>query len=103
MNDSTLRAIPTSIPNRGLLRERFEAEKDSVIDSGCSKQESWAKKVGAGTCGVLLDDIPKLLDTLGLKLVDRHKICVNKDVYAAYKALATAAITNPTKLDWDGE
>lgn len=92
-----------SFPKRGLLRERFDAEKDSVIESALGKQESWAKKVGAGASGVMLDDIAKLIAVLGLKLVDCKKVCVDKAVYESYRILAAAAISDPKKLEWDEE
>lgn len=99
--DSTDQPIPLSFPRRGIIRERFDAEKDSVIESALGKQESWAKKVGSGTSGVMLDDISKLLTALGLRVVDKNKICVDRQVYESYRTLAAAAITNPSKLNWD--
>ncbi len=92
---------PNAPPKKGVLRERFESVKDSALDSAMNKGESWAKKVGYGNQGVMLDDIPKLVEVLGLKLVDKSKVCVNKDVYEAYKVLAGKAITEPRTLDWD--
>lgn len=87
-----------------LIRQRFDAEKDSVIESALGKSESWAKKVGSGQSGVTLDDLPKLLDVLGLRVVDRSKVCVDRAVYESYRTLASAAISNPERLRWeDGE
>lgn len=110
-NESAREAIPASFPNSGvngerrgktLIRERFDAEKDSVIETLMGKGESWAKKVGQGASGVMLDDIPALLKALGLRVVDKDKVCVDKDVYEAYQTIAAAAITNPKKLNWEG-
>lgn len=84
-----------------MLRERFDAEKDSVIESALGKSESWAKKVGTGSSGVMLDDIEKLIQALGLRLVDKNKVCVDRGVYESYRTLAAAAISNPSKLVWD--
>lgn len=92
---------PGALPKKGALRERLEAMKDAAIDSAMGKGDSWAKKVGYGNQGVMLDDIPKLIDVLGLKLVDKSKVCVDRQVYEAYKTLAGTAITAPRKLDWD--
>jgi len=92
---------PESRPKRGALRERFEEMKDAALDAAMGKGESWAKKVGYGTSGILLDDVPRLIDVLGLKLVDKSKVCVDRNVYEAYKTLAGTAITEPRKLDWD--
>jgi hypothetical protein len=107
--DDTGTVIPGAFPNSGMagerapntIRERFAREKDSVIENALGKQESWAKKVQAGQSGVLLDDLPRLLAALGLKVVDRSKVCVDREVYDAYKTLAGKAITEPRKLDWD--
>ena len=90
-------------PTKGLIRNRFDKEKNSVIESGVGKQDTWAKKVGVGDCGVLLDDIPKLLDVLGLKAVDKNKMCVDQQVFDSYKILAIAALTRPEALEWDGD
>lgn len=92
-----------SRPNKGLIRERFENEKNIVIENGVGKEDSWAKKVGNGTCGVTLDDIEKLLDVLGLKAVDKSKKCVDARVYESYRTLATIALNDPAKLQWDGD
>lgn len=92
---------PESRPKKGVIRERFEDMKDAALDNAMGKGESWAKKVGYGTSGILLDDVPKLIEVLGLKLVDKSKVCVDRHVYEAYKVLAGAAITQPKKLDWD--
>jgi hypothetical protein len=106
--DSTPNAFPNTGAagaragnGKGVLRERFDSEKDSVIESVVGKAESWAKKVGSGASGVMLDDIPKLLDALGLRIVDKSKICVDRAVYESYRTLAAAAISNPSKLVWD--
>lgn len=115
MTDPIDNPIPLSFPTtspagaragngkRGLLRERFDAEKDSVIESALGKQESWAKKVGAGNSGVMLDDIPRLIAILGLRLVDKNKFCVDKAVFESYRTLAAAAISDPKKLEWEEE
>jgi hypothetical protein len=110
--DSASEPIPLSFPTTGaararegksIIRERFNAEKDSVIESGVGKAESWAKKVGQGASGVMLDDIPKLLKVLGLKVVDESRVCVDRAIYESYRTLAKAAITNPSSLNWEEE
>jgi len=108
MNDTADTSL-VSFPNSGTagewvgngpLRKRFMSEKDSVIESALGKKESWAKKVCAGDSGVLLEDIPKLLDVLGLKLVDKNKFCVDREVFLAYRTLASASM-NERKLEWE--
>ena len=88
---------PNALPKRGAIRERFEAYKDAALDSAMGKGESWAKKVGYGNQGVMLDDIPKLIDILGLKVVDKNQVCVSREKHLAYKALARLQL----EQDWD--
>src|SRR5688572_8867629 len=109
-SDSASNLIPGSFPSTGaaparvgktLIEERFDAEKDTVIESAVGKGESWAKKVRTGQSGVMLEDIPRLIKALGLRIVDKDKVCVDRAVYESYRTLAHAAITNPSKLNWD--
>ena len=41
------------------------------------------------------------LGALGLKVVGRDQVCIDRAIYESYKTLATAALTNPAKLNWD--
>lgn len=95
--DVTTMPAPGSLPKKGVLRERFEAMKLDAIDSAMGKGESWAKKVGYGNQGVMLDDVSRLVDVLGLKLVDKGKVCVSREEHLAYKAIARAHL----EQDWD--
>lgn len=81
-----------------MVRERFDEEKDSVIENAMGKEESWAKKVGTGQSGVKLDDIERLLGALGLRVVDGDAVCVDRKIHEAYRVLAAAAIAEPEKL-----
>ncbi len=100
-SDDTQTPIPNAFPKRGIVRERFEDFKDSALDAAMGKGDSWAKKVGYGNSGVLLDDIPKLLDALGLKVVDKSKVCVDRAVHEAYKTIAAAHLQGPRlEQDW---
>lgn len=68
--------------------------------------ESWAKKVRTGAQGVVLDDIPKLIEVLGLKIVSAERICITPQRLAHYQACETiaAGALNPQPTlaqDWD--
>jgi hypothetical protein len=71
--------------------------KDSALDAAMGKGESWSKKVGYGDQGVKLDDIPRLLAALNLKLVDVGMHCVPKSEHEAYRTLARIHL----EQDWD--
>lgn len=91
-------------PRKSLLRERFEAVKDAAIDNAMDKGESWAKKVRTGDNGVMLDDLPRLISCIGLKLVEAGRICKTPQeiaVYEAYKIIATAHLAPQPTLEQD--
>jgi hypothetical protein len=96
---------PGAAPKKGLLRERFDAMKDTAIDDAMGMSDSWAKKVGYGNHGVLLDYIPRLIATLGLKIVDASRICITAEQieeYEAYKVIAKRhLVPESPKLDQD--
>jgi hypothetical protein len=96
------------VPGRkSVLRERFDAMKQVAIDDAMDKKDSWAKQVGNGSSGVKLDDIPRLVQILGLKLVDARRICITPEKQAEYEACRTLAARllapAPPKLEFDDE
>lgn len=78
--------------------------KQVAIDDAMGKGDSWAKQVGNGSSGVKLDDIPKLVQVLGLKLVDARRICITPEKLAEYEACRTLAgrllSPQPAELEW---
>lgn len=114
-SDATPALIPQSSPNvggqagtarKGALRQRFDAAKQVALDDAMGKADSWAKSVGNGTSGVKLDDIPRLVQVLGLKLVDARRICITpeeRDEYEAYRVIARNKLSPQPKLEWDGD
>lgn len=86
-----------------VIKQRFDDAKDSAIESYLGKSDTWAKSVRTGRQGIQLDDIPKFLNALGLKVVDQGKTCVDKAVWDAYRTLATAAMADPARLLWEDE
>lgn len=114
--DGTPDPVPDALRNsgapgvhgrKGPLRERFDAMKQVAIDDAMDKKDSWAKQVGNGLSGVKLDDIPRLVHVLGLKLVDARRICITPEELAEFEACRTLArgrlMGAQPKLDWDSE
>lgn len=85
----------------GVVAERLRTMKATAVANVLGKSDSWVDKVRNGESGVLLTDIQPLLDVLGLKAVDKAKICVDKDIYVSLKAIAGAALEAPQKLEWE--
>lgn len=102
--DLTDPAPPTSRPTLGVIRARFQDKQDKTIDEAMGQSESWAKKIRNNQQGVLLDNIPKLLAVLGLKVVDAARICITKeelDTFEAYKTIARNHLSPQPRLDQD--
>lgn len=101
--EHTPTSAPESLPSsgaapdkrrKGLLRERFDDAKDTALELAMDKGESWARKVANGSQGVMLDDVPKLLAALGLKIVDVNRICITPRELAEYEACKTLAASH---------
>lgn len=52
---------------------------------------------------MLIDEIPRLLDALGLKAVEKSRVCVDREYLAGLRRIAGLALTEPQRLteDWD--
>jgi hypothetical protein len=74
-----------------------------AVSSALGKSDSWARKVLDGESGVLLDDLPGLLKELGLRVVGVDRVCVPRDEYQAYRALAAQYLKQPQRLEEDWE
>jgi hypothetical protein len=104
-------AIVTSFPTSGVTTEsprnivadRLRNAKREAIEAALGKGESWCTKLLAGDSGVRLVDLPALLNELGLKVIDKTKYCVDRQVYESYRTIATKAMNAPQSLVWDEE
>jgi hypothetical protein len=76
----------------GIIRLRLGRAKREAIDMAMGKAESWTTKILNGESGVRLDDLPKFLDALDLKAVDKTRVCVNADLAHAIETIARRAI-----------
>lgn len=92
---------PTALRQGGVVGERLRNAKATVVADALGKSDSWVDKVRNGESGVLIHDIPALLEALGLKCVGNEKVCVDRDIYVSLKTIAGAALEAPRKLDWE--
>lgn len=85
----------------GVVLERLRNAKATAVAHALGKSDSWVDKVRNGESGVLVSDIPALLEALGLKAVGAEKVCVDRDIYVSLKTIAGAALEAPRKLEWE--
>lgn len=90
-----------SLRSGGVVGERLRTAKAASVADALGKSDSWVDKVRNGESGILIHDIPALLEALGLKAVGAEKVCVDRDIYVSLKNIAGAALENPRKLEWE--
>lgn len=91
----------TNLPNP--LRKRLEVAKRDAMDEAMGKGETWTRKVLNDGVGVPLDDLPRLLALVGLKLVGAEKVCVDREVAEAMNTMHQRLAVHVPKLLWDDE
>lgn len=99
-------STPIRSESRGtpsVIRERVMNAKRAALSAALGKSDTWASKVLDGESGVLLDDLPGFLKELGLRVVGVDRVCVPKDEYLAYRALAAQYLKQPQRLEEDWE
>ena len=94
--DRPVRALPiagVATASRGnLVGERLRLAKREAVEAALGKGESWATKVINGESGVRVDDLPALLDFLGLQVVPAGNVCVDPELLHAVEAIARKAM-----------
>src|SRR4029077_9051957 len=88
---------------RSVVRERLDEAKDAYVESAMGKGESWVKKLLSGYSGVLIDDIPKLMDALNLKIVPKQTQTVDREVLKGLRAIARSELSRQLDSDEDEE
>ncbi len=83
-----------------VLLHKLAAVKNSTVAIAIKKDESTISRIVNGETGVKLDDIQAFLDALGLKVVDKNRVCVDAAEYQSYRLLATKYLERPVELDW---
>lgn len=76
------------------------------IARALGKDDTHACKVRSGEKACTVADLAKLIPLCGLKLVDRDKVCVDRQAYESMTYIASKAMSDQAtaqKLIWDDE
>ena len=84
-----------------VIMQRLASVKNQTVGNAIGKDESTVSRIASGELGVKLADLQAFLSALGLKVVDKNQVCIDRDVFNSYRVLAKTALNNPEKLDWD--
>lgn len=87
----------------GALRERLANAKSEWLAGVMDKDDSWVRKLRNGECGVMLADLPALLNALGLKVVDKTKVCVDPEIAHSYEVIVRRMTAERSLLMEDAE
>lgn len=96
-------ATQSAFRKTGIVRELLGKAKREAIEDQLGKGESWCTKLLNNGAGVTIDDIELLADALGLKLVDKSKVCVNPKLAQAYEEIVRKATQERSLLFEDAE
>lgn len=83
------------------LLQRLAKVKNQDVGAAIGKDHSTVSRIASGESGIKLEDLHGFLTALGLKVVDRNQVCIDREIYISYKTIATAAMNDPKKLNWD--
>ena len=86
-----------------VLMHKLAAVKNSTVAIAIKKDESTVSRIVSGETGIKLDDLQAFLDSLGYKVVDKNRVCVDAAEYQSYRLLATKYLERPVELDWGNE
>lgn len=92
--------MPTARRKPGTVSERMREWKASALGAAMGKSEDWSRKLLDGDAGVRLEDLPQLLEVLGLKLVDKSKVCIDPALARAYETIVRKAVREH-ELIWE--
>lgn len=92
-----------SFTRAGMLRERLANAKSEWLGDLLGKDDSWVRKLRNGECGILIADLPALLDALGLKAVEKSKVCIDPEIARAYETIARRMVAERSLLTEDAE
>lgn len=92
-----------SLPRPGVVRERLANAKSEWLAGVMDKDDSWVRKLRNGECGVMLHDLPVLLNALNLKVVDSRKVCVDPEIAKSYEVIVRRMTAERSLLMEDAE
>lgn len=84
-----------------VVLQKLAKAKNQTVAEAIGKDESTVSRIVSGEVGIKLNDLQPFLGSLGLKVVGADQVCIDRAIYESYKTLATAALTNPSRLNWD--
>jgi hypothetical protein len=87
-----------------LLASRLSKLPLEDIARALGKDDTAACKIRSGERACTVGELAKLIPLCGLKLVDRDKVCVDRQAYESMTYIATKAMSNQSmaqQLVWD--
>jgi len=101
MSTSSQQSHSDAFAIAGKIRNALRTLKKAAIAGHMDKDDTWVQKVESGQSGVLLDDIPRLLNALGYKIVASDRVCVDRETYNAVMVLHAKLAPRIPDLIWE--
>ena len=97
---SAAQAAPSSttslVPRtwRHMLSQRIARLSGKQIGEVCNCDHTQASRIASGQRGATLDEWCALIEAVGLKLVDKDKLCVSRDQHEFMRRVTARVIAN---------
>ena len=88
------------------LSQRLAKRSLADLCAALNKDDSTASRIRSGESKLTIEEFSKLLQFLGLKLVDTNRVCVARETYESLAHIASKAMRDEAtarKLMWDEE
>lgn len=86
-----------------ILMQKIAAVKNQTVAQAIRKDESTVSRIVSGETGIKLDDLQAFLNALDLKCVGKNQVCVDRDEFIAYRALAQKYMSKAPELNWEDQ
>lgn len=87
-----------------MLSQRLSKRSLSDLCVALNKDDSTVSRIRSGESKLAIEEFTKLLNFLGLKLVDKDRVCVARATYESLAHIASKAMRDEAtarKLMWD--
>lgn len=77
-----------------MLSTRLARLSGKEIGEACGCDHTQASRIASGQRGATVDEFCKLLDLMGLKIVDANKLCVSREQHEFMRRTTARAMAN---------
>lgn len=101
MTEVSNSAPQTSRSLAQFLLQRIATVKNQTVAQAIHKDETTVGRIVSGETGIKLNDLGAFLGALDMKCVGKNQVCVDREEFIAYRALAAKYMEQSPALIWE--